>query len=121
MFAESVGNTPQGHARSYYSRLDDGQCQARAGFQAAQDAHLPRSRLPGQNQVSQRPSRAPAVPTLRGPGKEHFGRLSRPFKDTNDTLLLEGEEAFRARGEGLWENEATGKADQILSIVQRLR
>ncbi len=82
MFAESVGNTPQGHARSYYSRLDDGHCQARAGFQAAQDAHLPRSQLPGQNQVSQRSSWAPAVPTLRGPGKEHLarcgGRLSQP-------------------------------------------
>ncbi len=29
-----------------------------------------------------------------------------------------GEEAFRARGEGLWENEATGEADQILLSVQ---
>ncbi len=73
MFVESVGNTPQGHARSYYSRLDDGHCQARAGIRAAQDAHLPRSRLPGQNQVSQRSSWAPTVPTLRGPGKEHLG------------------------------------------------
>ncbi len=40
----------------------------------------------------------------------------------NATLSFRrGEEAFRARGEGLWENEATGKADQILLIVQRLR
>jgi len=29
-----------------------------------------------------------------------------------------GEEAFRARGEGLWGNEATGEADQILLSVQ---
>ena len=48
---------------------------------------------------------------------------------TNATLSLSqatlsfrrGEEAFRARGEGLLENEATGEAHEFLSIVQRLR
>ena len=60
---------------------------------------------------------------MHGPGKEHLGqfggRLSQPFRDTNGTLSFRrGEEAFRARGEGLWENEATGKEDQILLSVQ---
>jgi len=44
------------------------------------------------------------------------------LRTPNETLSFRrGEEAFRARGEGLWENEATGEAHEILSIVQEAR